>query len=108
MAGLLGSANLMGLLTPELGGWYLPPITGSGSLSQEAFLTGTGVVGPALSALADKLQLLREECKQTKEFSAVDEMKSYLIAAGVEVRMSKDGVTLVPGAGFDRDEAGGR
>ena len=37
----------------------------------------------------------------TKDFSEVDRIKSALIAAGVEVRMSKDGVELVPAAGFD-------
>ena len=36
-----------------------------------------------------------------KDFSAVDAMKSALAAAGVEVRMSKTGVELVPGPGFD-------
>lgn len=39
--------------------------------------------------------------KQTKDFSAVDALKSALIAAGVEVRMSKAGVELVPGPDFD-------
>jgi cysteinyl-tRNA synthetase len=33
----------------------------------------------------------------SKDFSAVDALKSALIAAGVEVRMSKAGVELVPG-----------
>ena len=37
----------------------------------------------------------------SKDFSGVDALKSALIAAGVEVRMSKAGVELVPGAGFD-------
>ena len=38
---------------------------------------------------------------ETKDFSDVDAMKAALVAAGVEVRMSKAGVELVPGAGFD-------
>ena len=37
----------------------------------------------------------------TKDFSAVDALKSALIAAGVEVRMSKAGVELFPGPDFD-------
>ena len=37
----------------------------------------------------------------TKDFTAVDAMKSALTAAGVEVRMSKAGVELLPGPGFD-------
>ena len=37
----------------------------------------------------------------SKDFSAVDAMKAALTAAGVEVRMSKAGVELLPGPGFD-------
>ncbi|MFN4153351.1 MAG: cysteine--tRNA ligase [Paracoccaceae bacterium] len=37
----------------------------------------------------------------TKNFSEVDALKKDLIEAGVEVRMLKDGVELVPGVGFD-------
>jgi len=38
---------------------------------------------------------------QTKNFSEVDEMKGMLKEAGVEVRMSKDHVELVPTVDFD-------
>lgn len=38
---------------------------------------------------------------KTKDFSEVDRLKAALLDAGVEVRMSKDGVELIPGAGFD-------
>ena len=55
--------------------------------------------------LLDELRLnfanAREVAKQTKDFSEVDRLKNALIAAGVEVRMSKEGVELVPGSGFD-------
>jgi cysteinyl-tRNA synthetase len=37
----------------------------------------------------------------SKDFSAVDALKAELVAAGVDVRMSKTGVDLTPGAGFD-------
>ena len=37
----------------------------------------------------------------SKDFAAVDALKSALTAAGVEVRMSKAGVELLPGPGFD-------
>ncbi len=79
-AGLKGSAVLLGLLTDEMGDW-----------------AETG----DLSALAEKLATLRDKAMETKDFSGVDAMKSALLAAGVEVRMSKAGVELVPGAGFD-------
>ncbi|MBY6165681.1 cysteine--tRNA ligase [Pseudooceanicola nitratireducens] len=52
-------------------------------------------------ALADKLAAAREAAMASKDFSEVDRLKSALIAAGVEVRMSKAGVELLPGAGFD-------
>jgi cysteinyl-tRNA synthetase len=48
-----------------------------------------------------KLTDLRTAAVTTKDFSAVDALKSALIAAGVEVRMSKSGVELVPGPDFD-------
>ncbi|RGP36012.1 cysteine--tRNA ligase [Pseudotabrizicola alkalilacus] len=41
------------------------------------------------------------EARNTKNFTIVDKMKAELIAAGVEVRMSKEGVELVPGPDFD-------
>ncbi len=79
-AGLKASAQLLGLLTEELGGW---------------------ADAVDLTALAEKLAGARAEAMASKDFSAVDAMKAALVAAGVEVRMSKDGVELVPGAGFD-------
>ena len=38
---------------------------------------------------------------ETKDFSKVDRLKAAYIEAGLEVRMSKTGVELVPGPGFD-------
>lgn len=78
---LLASAQFVGLLTDELGGW--------------------DKVSVDLSDLAEKLAAVRATAMETKDFSAVDAMKKALIEAGVEVRMSKAGVELVPGAGFD-------
>ncbi|SNR41749.1 cysteine--tRNA ligase [Puniceibacterium sediminis] len=43
----------------------------------------------------------RAQAMQSKDFSEVDRLKTVLTGAGVEVRMSKTGVELVPGAGFD-------
>ena len=78
--GLLASAQMLGLLTPGMGGW---------------------AEGPDLSALVARMEALRSEAKASKDFSGVDALKSALLAAGVEVRMSAAGVELVPGAGFD-------
>jgi cysteinyl-tRNA synthetase len=80
-AALLAGAQMIGLLTDELDGWS--------SLTVD------------LSGYANRLAGLREKAMQTKDFSAVDAMKTALTDAGVEVRMSKAGVELVPGAGFD-------
>lgn len=74
------SALFMGFLTDELGEW---------------------AAGVDLTAYADKLAAIRTEAMETKDFSAVDAMKKALMDAGVEVRMSKAGVELLPGAGFD-------
>ena len=57
--------------------------------------------GVDLSPLRSRLAALREDALQTKKFTAVDAMKAALVAAGIEVRMSKEGVDLVPGPDFD-------
>ena len=85
---LLRTANLLGLLTDELGGW-------------EAESAADGADRARLDAFADYLLQLRKEALETKDFSAVDAMKSQLLSAGVEVRMSRDAVDLEPSADFD-------
>ncbi|WP_299042304.1 cysteine--tRNA ligase [uncultured Tateyamaria sp.] len=57
--------------------------------------------GSALDALAQRLAVLRVAAMQSKDFGPVDAMKAALVEAGVEVRMSKAGVELVPGTAFD-------
>jgi len=57
--------------------------------------------GVDLSALTARLTALRADAMTTKDFAPVDALKSALMAAGVEVRMSKAGVELLPGPGFD-------
>ncbi len=54
-----------------------------------------------LSAFGSRLSTLRETAMQTKDFSAVDALKSALLDAGAEVRMSKAGVEVIPGPDFD-------
>ncbi|HHB80500.1 MAG TPA: cysteine--tRNA ligase, partial [Aliiroseovarius sp.] len=63
--------------------------------------------GHLLVKMTARMTKLRKTAMDTKDFSAVDAMKSALLAAGVEVRMSKDGVELVPGADFDPDKLEG-
>ena len=73
---LLASAQLMGLLEAE-----------------EAVVD--------LSTFAAQLDALRTAAMASKDFSEVDSYKAALVAAGVEVRMSKEGVALSQAAGFD-------
>ena len=54
-----------------------------------------------LQSFVLRLQKVREEAMQSKDFTEVDRLKAALMAAGVEVRMSKTGVDLKPAAGFD-------
>jgi cysteinyl-tRNA synthetase len=70
----------LGLLTPEAGGW---------------------AAAVDLSDWAARLASLRTAAMATKNFAAVDALKAALVAAGVDVRMSKTGVDVVAGAGFD-------
>ncbi len=85
------SARLLGLLddNARMGAWVF-----DGLVEQVA-------AGLVLDRLSERLSALRAEASAKKDFSAVDAMKAALIAAGVEVRMSKAGVELVPGPGFD-------
>ena len=54
-----------------------------------------------LEVLAGRLHVVRDRAMQTKDFSEVDRLKAAFVEAGLEVRMSKEGVELVPSAGFD-------
>ncbi|WP_374372087.1 cysteine--tRNA ligase [Tabrizicola sp.] len=79
---LKGSASLLGLLDDAMDAWASAPEVD-------------------LGAQTERLSNLRTAAMASKDFSAVDALKSALIAAGVEVRMSKAGVELVPGPDFD-------
>jgi cysteinyl-tRNA synthetase len=85
------SARLLGLLedNANMGAWVFDGIVEE--------MAAKSLLAP----FAERLSGLRETAMQTKDFSGVDEMKSALTEAGVEVRMSKAGVELVPGPGFD-------
>ena len=84
----LASAQILGLLSPELGNWAEAPDVD-------------------FSPFVARFVEIRELAMQTKDFSGVDAMKQALIAAGVEVRMSKAGVELVPGPDFDAEKLEG-
>ena len=79
---LRGGLMLVGLLTDSVPGWV--------SAGQDV-----------LEGWAEQLGAAREDAMQTKDFSEVDRLKAALTEAGVEVRMSKAGVELLPASGFD-------
>ncbi|MBU2999968.1 cysteine--tRNA ligase [Roseovarius nubinhibens] len=60
-----------------------------------------------LAPLAEHLGQVRAAAMASKDFSEVDRLKSALLDAGVEVRMSKEGVELVPGPNFDPSQLEG-
>ena len=102
-ADLKASASLMGLLEPSMQGWTLPPVRGEAAGVADVTGSATATLTWNLSALTERLTALRAEAMVSKDFSAVDALKAALTAAGVEVRMSKAGVELVPGPGFNPD-----
>ena len=79
-AALRASAGLLGLLGEDMGQW-------------------TAAVD--LSVYEERLFAEREKAMQTKDFSEVDRLKNAYQQAGLEIRMSKTEVTLIPSAGFD-------
>lgn len=79
---LKASAALLGLLGEEMGDWASMPDFD-------------------FSEITENLTALRATAMDTKDFAPVDALKAALLAAGVEVRMSKGGVELRPGPGFD-------
>ncbi len=66
----------------------------------EAYWTGNEDFN-RLNDATIRLSELREAALVSKDFTAVDSLKSALTTAGVEVRMSKEGVELIPGPNFD-------
>ena len=79
--GLRASADMLGLLTDEMGGW--------------------ATADPRLAGLERRLEEARAAAMRSKDFGAVDALKARLLDAGIEVRMTRDAVELSPGPGFD-------
>ena len=90
VATLAASANLLGLLTEELGDWVARGPASGADLSR-------------IIQIKRWLTTARETAKQKKDFTEVDRLKTALGEAGVEVRMSKEGVELVPTHDFDSE-----
>ncbi len=78
--------QVLGVATPEKSAWW-----------QEF----TAEPKKETEWLSDRLLKLRETAMETKDFSEVDALKQQLLDAGVEVRISKDGVDLQFPSDFD-------
>jgi cysteinyl-tRNA synthetase len=85
---LLASARLLGLLTDDLAGWAVASRISGATLS-------------VLEDLSRRMARMREKAMETKDFAPLDRLKADLAQAGVEVRMSKAGIELVPGPDID-------
>ena len=79
---LKASAQLLGLLNNQMGGW----------VEENTF---------DLSALEALILDVRDKAMKTKDFSELDNLKSSFISAGLDVQMSKDGIKLIVGLQFD-------
>ncbi|UWR16902.1 cysteine--tRNA ligase [Sulfitobacter sp. M368] len=87
---LAASARLLGLLSDNatMGAWVF-----DGAVEQLA-----------VSHFVDLLGALKAEAMETKDFSKLDALKKALVDAGLEVRMSKSEIALLPGPDFDKEK----
>jgi len=70
--------------------------------ARAAYTTSFGSGGSEVETeLANRLDELRQMAMKTKDFSDVDALKSALLAAGCEVRISKLGTEVIAGPTFD-------
>jgi cysteinyl-tRNA synthetase len=85
------SAQVLGLLTDELGDWVASSM--GGGLDHEKILQVEGWLRSA-----------RNSAMLKNDFTEVDRLKSDAKSAGLEVRMTKETVELKPTQGFDADK----
>ncbi|KAB2881300.1 MAG: cysteine--tRNA ligase [Albidovulum sp.] len=103
-AALKRSAEAVGLLTDELSRWEWQPRIVAATGRAEGRSTARGVGESrfdCMDRIAQKLADARTSALRSKDFTEVDRIKSILVSAGVEVRMSKEGVQLLPSSNFD-------
>ncbi|RYI16697.1 MAG: hypothetical protein EON48_10445, partial [Acetobacteraceae bacterium] len=101
---LKGAGNLVGMLTEEMAWSHVKHYVmhaEPGTFKVSGHAPTISVSRPLLESISNRFAELRQAAIVSKDFSAVDNLKSALIAAGIEVRMSKSGVELVPGSDFD-------
>lgn len=87
-ARLKASANLLGLLSDDLGAWS----------------NRDGII---LDRWVEKLTDVRAMAMETKDFAEIDRLKSLLAKAGISVQMSKDEIVLAADSSADWEKLKG-
>ena len=80
---LKAGANFLGILSEELSDWC---------------------ADVDMSSLEELFTDLRKRAIESKNFENIDELRSKLTNAGVDVQIGKSNVALVPNASFDLQE----
>ncbi|MEL6243125.1 MAG: cysteine--tRNA ligase [Pseudomonadota bacterium] len=88
---LKASAQLLGLLTDQLDGWA-------------AESSASGADHSRIVDVSRWILEARKAAMQTKDFAEVDRLKTLAQQAGLEVRMTKETVELIPTQSFDPDK----
>lgn len=70
--------------------------------AQYSSLSAGGGSTAQLANIATQMDSMRKAALLSKDFTQLDNLKSALQEAGVEVRMSKSGIDLVAGPSFDK------
>ncbi len=100
-AEMLASANLMGLLTPELAAWNWKPrvVEAIGSMVGTVTIDAVGQAIPA--ARINELLRQRFEARKQKDFARADRIRDALAAAGVDIKDTPAGAEWTVAANFD-------
>jgi cysteinyl-tRNA synthetase len=101
--GLKASAEMLGLLTPELSdwGWRDQAISGQLFSSRDTFGSGTIVVHHPAQHLIEQLLRERLQARRAKDFARADALRDGFAAAGVIVKDTPQGAKWELAPDFD-------
>ncbi len=91
-AGLRASAELLGLLTDDLGGWARKNTIAGYHISSSAHISTA--TGNLLIALIKAYTKEHGDAKATKDFSKVDALRTGASTQGIKIVVGKNGVEL--------------
>lgn len=94
-AGLAASARMLGLLSDEIGEWFL---------SEKMTRVPAGTEFQYIASLVEKVLQQRADAKKRKDFSKADTLRDGLSAAGVIVKDTPQGPKWELGKDFDRSK----